>query len=300
MSRIGFLGLGNMGRPMALNLVKAGHEVTGFDLSAGANKASAEAGLTVAVNATEAVKNTDIVITMLPAGKHVVDAYSGAMNLLGAAPKGALFIDCSTIDIASARAASAAAAAAGMLSVDAPVSGGVGGAAGATLTFMVGGADEAFAKARPILEAMGKKIVHCGGAGNGQAAKICNNMILGISMVAVSEGFVLAKKLGLSEQALFDVASTSSGQCWSLNTYCPVPGPVPTSPANRDYAPGFAADLMLKDLKLAQEASRSAGAVTPLGASAAQLFELFAAQGHGALDFSAIVTFLNGTPGKAP
>ena len=300
MSRIGFLGLGNMGRPMALNLVKAGHEVTGFDLSAGACKASADAGLTIAANATDAVKNADIVITMLPAGKHVVDAYSGAMNLLGVAPKGALFIDCSTIDIASARAASAAAAAAGMLSVDAPVSGGVGGAAGATLTFMVGGADDAFAKAKPILEAMGKKIVHCGGAGNGQAAKICNNMILGISMVAVSEGFVLAKKLGLSEQALFDVASTSSGQCWSLNTYCPVPGPVPTSPANRDYAPGFAADLMLKDLKLAQEASRTAGAVTPLGASAAQLFELFAAQGHGALDFSAIVTFLNGTPGKAP
>jgi 3-hydroxyisobutyrate dehydrogenase len=300
MATIGFLGLGNMGRPMALNLVKAGHTVTGFDLSAAACKASADEGLAVAADATAAVKDAEIVITMLPAGKHVVDAYSGAMNLLGHARPGTLFIDCSTIDIASARAASAAASAKGMLSVDAPVSGGVGGAAGATLTFMVGGDDAAFAKAKPILEAMGKKVVHCGGAGNGQAAKICNNMILGISMVAVSEGFVLAKKLGLSEQALFDVASTSSGQCWSLNTYCPVPGPVPTSPANRDYVPGFAADLMLKDLKLSQEASRASGAVTPLGAAAAQLFELFAAQGHGGMDFSGIVTFLNGTPGKAP
>ncbi|KAF0230525.1 MAG: 3-hydroxyisobutyrate [Beijerinckiaceae bacterium] len=300
MSTIGFLGLGNMGRPMALNLLKAGHSVVGFDLSSAACKASAEAGLTVAASAAEAVYGAEIVITMLPAGKHVLDAYSGAMNLLGTAPKGALFIDCSTIDIASARAASAAAEKAGMLSVDAPVSGGVGGAAGATLTFMVGGADAAFAKAKPILEQMGKKIVHCGGAGTGQAAKICNNMILGISMIGVGEAFVLAKKLGLSEQALFDVASTSSGSCWSLNTYCPVPGPVPTSPANRDYAPGFAVDLMLKDLRLSQEASRASGAATPMGAAAAQLFELFAAQGHGGLDFSAIVTFLNGTPGKAP
>jgi 3-hydroxyisobutyrate dehydrogenase len=246
------------------------------------------------------VKDADIIITMLPAGKHVLDAYSGSMNLLGIAKKGALFIDCSTIDIASARTASAAAEKVGMLSVDAPVSGGVGGAAGATLTFMVGGADEAFAKAKPVLEQMGKKIVHCGSAGTGQAAKICNNMILGISMIGVGEAFVLAKKLGLSEQALFDVASTSSGSCWSLNTYCPVPGPVPTSPANRDYAPGFAVDLMLKDLRLSQEASRASGAATPMGAAAAQLFELFAAQGHGGLDFSAIVTFLNGTPGKAP
>ena len=300
MSTIGFLGLGNMGGPMALNLVKAGHRVLGFDLSAAASKMSADAGVPVATNAADAVKDADIVITMLPAGKHVLDAYSGSMNLLGVVKPGTLFIDCSTIDIASARAASAAATKAGMLSVDAPVSGGVGGASGATLTFMVGGADEAFAKAKPILEAMGKKIVHCGGAGNGQAAKICNNMVLGISMIGVGEAFVLAKKLGLSEQALFDVASTSSGSCWSLNTYCPVPGPVPTSPANRNYAPGFAVDLMLKDLRLSQEASRASGAATPMGAAASQLFELFAAQGHGGLDFSAIVTFLNGTPGKAP
>lgn len=300
MSTIGFLGLGNMGGPMALNLVKAGHKVLGFDLSAAASKMSADAGVPVATSAAEAVKDADIVITMLPAGKHVLDAYSGSMNLLGGVKPGTLFIDCSTIDIASARAASAAATKAGMLSVDAPVSGGVGGASGATLTFMVGGADEAFAKAKPILEAMGKKIVHCGGAGNGQAAKICNNMVLGISMIGVGEAFVLAKKLGLSEQALFDVASTSSGSCWSLNTYCPVPGPVPTSPANRNYAPGFAVDLMLKDLRLSQEASRASGAATPMGAAASQLFELFAAQGHGGLDFSAIVTFLNGTPGKAP
>ncbi len=300
MSTIGFLGLGNMGRPMALNLVKAGHVVRGFDLSPAACTASADAGLAVAASAQAAVAGADVVITMLPAGKHVLDAYSGSMNLLGVASKGALFIDCSTVDIASARAASAAALAAGMLSVDAPVSGGVGGAAGATLTFMVGGEDGAFAKAKPILEQMGKKIVHCGGAGTGQAAKICNNMILGVSMIGVSEAFVLAKKLGLSNEALFDVASTSSGQCWSLNTYCPVPGPVPTSPANRDYAPGFAVDLMLKDLRLSQEASRASGAATPMGAAAAQLFELFAAQGHGGLDFSAIVTFLNGTPGRAP
>jgi 3-hydroxyisobutyrate dehydrogenase len=300
MATIGFLGLGNMGRPMALNLVKAGHKVTGFDLSEAACKASAAEGLAIGTDAGATVKDADIVITMLPAGKHVVDAYSGAMNLLGAAKPGTLFIDCSTIDIASARAASAAATAKGMLAVDAPVSGGVGGAAGATLTFMVGGEDAAFARAKPILEAMGKKIVHCGGPGNGQAAKICNNMILGISMIGVGEAFVLAKKLGLSDQSLFDVASTASGQCWSLNTYCPVPGPVPTSPANRGYAPGFAAELMLKDLKLSQQAAQTSGAVTPLGASAAQLFELFAAQGHGGLDFSAIVTFLNGTPGKAP
>ena len=300
MSTIAFLGLGNMGRPMALNLAKAGHDVRGFDLSAGAMKASADAGLKVAASAAAAVEGADIVITMLPAGKHVLDAYSGSMNLLGVAKQGALFIDCSTIDIASARTASAAAEKAGMLSVDAPVSGGVGGAAGASLTFMVGGADASFALARPILELMGKKIVHCGGAGTGQAAKICNNMILGISMIGVGEAFVLAKKLGLSNEALFDVASTSSGSCWSLNTYCPVPGPVPTSPANRDYAPGFAVDLMLKDLRLSQEASRASGAATPMGAAAAQLFELFAAQGHGGLDFSAIVTFLNGTPGKAP
>jgi len=282
---------------MAGNLVKAGHSVKAFDLVQASKDAAAEMGVGITGSAKEAVADAEVVVTMLPAGKHVLAVWA---DILPAVKPGTLLIDSSTIDVESARKAHALAAERGCLSLDAPVSGGTGGAKGATLTFMCGGSDSAFDCAKPILEKMGKKIVHCGGAGNGQAAKICNNMILGISMVAVSEGFVLAKKLGLSEQALFDVASTSSGQCWSLNTYCPVPGPVPTSPANRDYAPGFAADLMLKDLKLAQEASRSAGAVTPLGASAAQLFELFAAQGHGALDFSAIVTFLNGTPGKAP
>lgn len=300
MAKIGFLGLGNMGRPMALNLVKAGHEVIGFDLMPAAMKASAEAGLSLATSGGDCAKDADVVVTMLPAGKHVLEAYSGEMNLLWTARPGTLFIDCSTIDIASARAAGDEAEKAGMLAVDAPVSGGIGGAAAGTLTFMVGGPEAAFVRAKPVLEAMGKKIVHCGGSGNGQAAKICNNMLLGISMIGVGEAFVLGKRLGLSEQALFDVASTSSGQCWSLNTYCPVPGPVPTSPANRDYAAGFAVDLMLKDLKLSQDAARAGGAVTPLGAAAAQLYELFAAQGHGGLDFSAIVTFLNGTPGKAP
>src|SRR5690606_7242032 len=208
-------------------------------------------GLQVAPSATDAVRNADIVITMLPAGKHVLAVYG---DIITAAPGNALFIDSSTIDVESARKAHTLARDAGMMSIDAPVSGGVGGAEAGTLTFMAGGAPEAFAKAEPVLQAMGGKIVHCGDAGAGQAAKICNNMILGISMIGVGEAFVLAEKLGLSHQALFDVASTSSGQCWSLTTYCPVPGPVPTSPANRDYKPGFAAALMLKDLKLAQEA----------------------------------------------
>jgi len=228
---------------------------------------------------------------MLPAGKHVLAVYG---DIVAAAGKGTLFIDSSTIDVDSARKAHAIAGEAGMLSIDAPVSGGVGGAEAGTLTFMAGGSKDAFAKAEPILQPMAGKVVHCGDAGAGQAAKICNNMILGISMIGVGEAFVLAEKLGLSHQALFDVASTSSGQCWSLTTYCPVPGPVPTSPANRDYKPGFAAALMLKDLKLAQEAAQSAGAVTPLGAEAAQLYALFDAMGHGGTDFSGIVKFLRG------
>ena len=291
MATIAFIGLGNMGNPMAANLVKAGHAVLGFDLMPQNLETAKANGLEIAASAVEAVKNADAIVTMLPAGKHVLSVYS---EITAAAAKGALFIDCSTIDVESARKAHAIAADAGMESVDAPVSGGVGGAAAGTLTFMTGGAADAFAKAEPILQPMAGKIVHCGDAGAGQAAKICNNMILGISMIGVSEAFVLAEKLGLSHQALYDVASTASGQCWSLTTYCPVPGPVPTSPANRDYQPGFAAALMLKDLKLAQEAAQGAGAVTPLGAEAAQLYALFDASGHGGTDFSGIVNFLRG------
>ncbi len=227
---------------------------------------------------------------MLPAGKHVTGVYG---DIVSQAAAGTLFIDCSTIDVASARAAHAAAAAAGMASVDAPVSGGVGGAQAGTLTFMAGGEAAAFARAEPFLQSMGKRIVHCGDAGAGQAAKICNNMILGISMIAVSEAFTLAEKLGLSHQALFDVASTASGQCWSLTSYCPVPGPVPASPANRDYAPGFATALMLKDLRLSQEAAQAAGATTELGAHAAAIYEKFA-EHHAGLDFSAVIQAIRG------
>jgi 3-hydroxyisobutyrate dehydrogenase len=293
MTTIAFIGLGNMGGPMAANLVKAGHSVLGFDLMEASRAAASEAGISVQASAIAAVRDgaADVVITMLPAGKHVRAVWS---ELLPVAKKGALFIDCSTIDVDSARAAHAMAKAAGIASLDAPVSGGTGGAKGATLTFMAGGEDTAFARGKLILESMGKKIVHCGGAGAGQAAKICNNMILGISMIGVGEAFVLAEKLGLSHQALFDVASTSSGQCWSLTTYCPVPGPVPTSPANNGYKPGFAANLMLKDLKLSQEAAATSGAATPMGAAAADLYAQFQAAGHGGDDFSGMINFLRG------
>ncbi len=281
MAKIGFIGLGNMGGPMSANLVKHGHEVRGFDLAA-----SAKAGVLGMENARAAVHGADVIITMLPAGRHVVSVYT---DVLGAAAAGALFIDSSTIDVESSRRAHALAEAAGVLSLDAPVSGGTGGAAAGTLTFMAGGSEAAFAKAQPILSAMGRKIVHCGGAGAGQAAKICNNMILGISMIAVSEAFVLGEKLGLSHQALFDVASTSSGQCWSLTTYCPVPGPVPASPANQGYQPGFAVALMLKDLRLAQEAAGAAGVDTELGRQAAAIYGAFEDAGQGGMDFSAII-----------
>ncbi|MBX4955928.1 3-hydroxyisobutyrate dehydrogenase [Rhizobium lentis] len=286
MARIAFIGLGNMGGPMAANLVKAGHEVLGFDLAAPVLKAAEKGGVKPASHASQAVKDAEVVITMLPQGRHVLTAWT---DILQTAAQDTLVIDCSTIDVDSSRKAHEMAKAASCPSLDAPVSGGTGGAAAGTLTFMAGGSDEAFARAKPILEAMGKKIVHCGEAGAGQAAKICNNMILGISMVGVCEAFVLAEKLGLSHQALFDVASTSSGQCWSINTYCPVPGPVPTSPANNDYKPGFAAALMLKDLRLSQEAALASGASTPLGAEAAQLYALFDKQGNGGRDFSAII-----------
>jgi len=286
---VAVVGLGNMGGPMAANLLKAGHEVTGFDLVAASCEAAKAEGVAIAASAVEAVKDADVVITMLPAGKHVLAVWT---EIVPAVKAGALLIDCSTIDVESARKSHALAAARKLPSIDAPVSGGVGGAQGATLTFMAGGSAEAFAAAKPVLEAMGKRIVHCGDAGAGQAAKICNNMILGISMIGVSEAFALAEKLGLSHQALFDVASTSSGQCWSITSYCPVPGPVPASPANNGYRPGFSAALMLKDLKLSQEAASAAGAATPLGAHAEQIYATFNAEGHDGDDFSGIINHL--------
>jgi 3-hydroxyisobutyrate dehydrogenase len=293
MSNIAFIGLGNMGGPMAANLVKAEHSVTGFDLSPASCDQARSDGVNVAGAAADAVRDAEVVVTMLPAGKHVLTVWA---DILPSLREGALVIDSSTIDVESARRAHGLAREQdrGLMSLDAPVSGGVGGAKGATLTFMAGGAKEAFDRAEPILSRMGKRVVHCGEAGAGQAAKICNNMILGISMIGVAEAFVLAEKLGLSHQALFDVASTSSGQCWSLTTYCPVPGPVPASPANNGYKPGFAAALMLKDLKLAQEAALASGASTPLGAEAAQLYALFNNAGHDGDDFSGIINFIRG------
>ena len=292
MAKIAFIGLGNMGGPMAANLVKAQHQVFAFDLSAAAVDVAVDKGARKAASAAEAVKGAEVVVTMLPAGKHVREVYE--KDVLPNVARETLLIDCSTIDVDSARHVGGLAEKAGLEMIDAPVSGGVGGATAGTLTFMVGGGDAAFAKAKPILEKMGKNIVHAGASGNGQAAKICNNMILGISMIAVSEGFMLAKRLGLDAQKLFDVASTSSGQCWSLTNYCPVPGPVPTSPANRDYQAGFTAAMMLKDLMLAQQAAAAAGASTPLGAEAAQLFNLFVNSGNGAKDFSGIIRMLDG------
>jgi 3-hydroxyisobutyrate dehydrogenase len=292
MAKIAVIGLGNMGLPMAGNLVKKGHEVCGFDLVRENMGLAASRGCTGRKSVEDAAADVDIVVTMLPAGKHVLEVYGSGM--LKAAKPGTLFIDSSTIDVQSARKAHELAREGKMLSLDAPVSGGVGGAEAATLTFMCGGSKDAFDKAKPILEAMGKKIVHCGDAGAGQAAKICNNMMLGVSMIGVCEAFVLAEKLGLSHQALFDVASTSSGQCWSLTSYCPVPGPVPTSPANNNYKPGFASALMLKDLKLAQEAAAAAGATTPMGAAAAQIYGLHNAWGEGGADFSGIIHLIRG------
>jgi 3-hydroxyisobutyrate dehydrogenase len=296
MANIAFIGLGNMGGPMAANLVKAGHKVTAFDLVATSRDQAKSDGAAIADSAVASVKDADTVITMLPAGKHVLSVWN---EVVPAMKKGTLIIDCSTIDVESAKQAHALAAKHGLPSVDAPVSGGTGGAKGATLTFMCGGDGKAFAAAKPVLENMGKKLVHCGSAGAGQAAKICNNMILAISMIGVGEAFALAEKLGLSHQALFDVASTSSGQCWALTTYCPVPGPVPTSPANNDYKPGFAAALMVKDLTLAQDAAKAAGAATPLGKHAQEIYKAFDAEGHGGVDFSGIIQHVRGLAGKA-
>lgn len=294
MARIGFIGLGNMGLPMAQNLLKAGHQVEGVDVNPAAIEKLKGAGGAVAETAKIAASRGDAVITMLPSGKEVREVYLGAGGIIENANAGSLLIDSSTIDVETARAVAAAAEKKGLLMVDAPVSGGVGGAQAATLTFMVGGSAQAFARAQPILEKMGKTIVHAGGAGNGQAAKICNNMILGISMIAVSEAFVLAEKLGLDHQKLFDISSKSSGQCWSMTTYCPVPGPVPTSPANRDYAAGFTAAMMLKDLRLAQEAARAAKARTSLGAGAEKIYNDYVGSGEAGRDFSGIIRFIRG------
>jgi len=297
MTRIAFLGLGNMGAPMAANLVKAGHTVVGFDPVPAALDHAKDSGVIIAAEAVGAVTDVEIVITMFPSGKHVIDAYRE--GLLAAATPGTLFIDSSTIDVDDARTARSLAVTAGHRGMDAPVSGGVGGATAGTLTFMVGADEADFAVAEPILSVMGGRIVHCGDSGAGQAAKICNNLILGISMIAVSEAFVLGEKLGLSNQALFDVASTASGQCWALTTNCPVPGPVPASPANRDYQPGFAGALMAKDLGLALGALEATGTAAELGPLAASIYRRFADEGGAGLDFSAIINTIRNNSGGA-
>jgi 3-hydroxyisobutyrate dehydrogenase len=291
MTSIAFIGLGNMGGGMAANLAKAGHDVRAFDLSADALDRAAGAGCLAATSAAEAVSGAEVVVTMLPAGHHVTAVYEG--DVFAAAAPATLLIDCSTIDVATARANADAAAAKGLVAVDAPVSGGIAAANAGTLTFMVGGSAEAFARAEPVLSAMGKAVIHAGGAGAGQAAKICNNMLLGASMVATCETFAMAQKLGLDPQTFFDIASKASGQCWSMTSYCPVPGVGPETPADREYQGGFATALMLKDLRLAMEAARSVDADVPMGARATELYEAFAAAGNDGLDFSAIIRSLD-------
>lgn len=289
MTAIGFIGLGNMGLPMSLNLIKAGHQLTGFDLNADAVQSFAAAGGHVAADAASAAQAGEVVITMLPAGAQVRQVYSEAIL---PSVKDALLIDCSTIDVDTAREVAAMAAAAGMEMLDAPVSGGTGGAEAGTLTFMVGGSDASFAAAKPYFDIMGATIVHTGGVGNGQAAKICNNMILAISMIGVAEAFTMGERLGVDAQTLFDITSTSSGQCWAINTYCPVPGPVPGSPANRDFKAGFTAAMMLKDLRLSQDAAKSSDTASPLGSEAEKLFSEFVDGGNGSYDFSAIIRMI--------
>ncbi|AZC13119.1 3-hydroxyisobutyrate dehydrogenase [Microbacterium sp. ABRD28] len=288
--RTAFLGLGHMGAPMARNLAAAGHEVIGFDVSTAARESAATAGLSVVDAPHEAVAEASVVLTMFQTGRQVIDAYEG--GLLAAAPADTLFIDCSTISVEDARLAHGRAEAAGHRALDAPVSGGVVGAENATLAFMVGGSEEDFAAGEPLLSAMGRRVVHCGGAGLGQAAKVCNNMILAASQIVVAEAFVLGERLGLSHQALFDVASNASGQCWALTTNCPVPGPVPTSPANRDYQPGFAGALMAKDLGLAADAIAHTGVDARVGLLARDLYRAFADGAGAGQDFSGIITMI--------
>ncbi|MGB0908048.1 MAG: 3-hydroxyisobutyrate dehydrogenase [Maricaulaceae bacterium] len=295
MSTIAFIGLGNMGIGMASNLAKAGHEVRALDISKDAVARAVEAGCVGAANMKDAVATADIVVTMLPAGKHVRLVYDDTDGVFEHAKKGALFIDSSTIDVDSARHVIAQAIEKGFEMIDAPVSGGVGGATAGTLTFMCGGTDAAFAKAKEALDIMGANVFHAGDAGNGQVAKICNNMLLGIHMIGTCEAFNLAEKLGLDAQTFFDISKTASGQNWSMTSYCPAPGPVPSAPSNKDYAPGFAAGMMLKDLRLAQEASTSARASTPLGTQAEALYSLMEAAGKDGLDFSGIMKLINGS-----
>ncbi|MGL4314762.1 MAG: 3-hydroxyisobutyrate dehydrogenase [Sphingomonas sp.] len=291
MTAIAFIGLGNMGGGMAANLAKAGHDVRAFDLSADALDKAKAAGCLPVASAADAVAGAEVVVTMLPAGHHVDSVYTDAV--FPAATPGTLLIDSSTIDVATAKRVAEAAASRGLVAVDAPVSGGIAAAAGGTLTFMVGGSDDGFARAQPILAAMGKAVIHAGGNGAGQAAKICNNMLLGATMVATSEAFLLAEKLGLDAQKFYDISSVSSGQSWSMTSYCPVPGVGPETPADRDYQGGFAVALMLKDLKLAMAAAEDAHAQTPMGARAAELYQRFADAGQGGLDFSGIIRLLN-------
>ncbi|RCL87605.1 3-hydroxyisobutyrate dehydrogenase [Hyphomonas sp.] len=289
MTKIAFIGLGNMGSGMCANLCKAGHEVRAFDLNAEAVKAAEGHGAIAAATIADAVKDSEIVVTMLPAGKHVLSVYFGEDGVASHTATGTLFLDCSTIAVEDAREAASKAEAAGFLMADAPVSGGTAAADAGTLTFMVGGPDEAYAKAKPILDVMGKNIFHAGGSGNGQAAKIANNMLLGISMIGTCEAFNLAEKLGLDAQTFFDISSTASGQCWSMTSYCPAPGPVPTAPSNRDYQPGFAVAMMLKDLHLAASAARAAGAEVTLGEMAEKIYQDLDTRGHGGLDFSGVM-----------
>lgn len=294
MTNIAFIGLGNMGGGMCANLAKAGHDVAAFDLNAEAVKRAQEAGATPAEDIEQATRNAEVVVTMLPAGKHVRQVYLERGGVSDYAPEGSLFIDCSTIAVDDARFVAAEVKKHGFDMVDAPVSGGTAAADAGTLTFMVGGEDEAFERARPILDAMGKNVFHAGASGNGQAAKIANNMLLGVSMIATSEAFNLARKLGLDAQTFFDISSKASGQCWSMTSYCPEPGPVPTAPSNRDYAAGFAVAMMLKDLRLAQEAAKSADASTPFGAEAEAFYTALDNDGHGGLDFSAAMKRIKG------
>lgn len=292
MAKISFIGLGNMGAGMAQNILNAGHELTVFDLNHGAMQSFVKKGAKAASSASESVQAADAIITMLPAGTHVKSVYLGTDGLISSARKGAVMMDCSTIDVDSARLVITAATKAGMKMVDAPVSGGVAAAASGSLTFMVGGSDDAFNAAEKILSNMGVNIIHAGKAGTGQAAKICNNMMLGIQMVSVSEAFILAEKLGLEAQKLFDISSKASGQCWSLTSYCPAPKLVPTSPANNDYKAGFSAAMMLKDLRLAQEAAAASGAVTPLGRASQELYEEFTKNSSDDMDFSGIINMI--------
>ena len=288
MARVAFIGLGNMGGGMAANLAKRGHDVRAFDLSADALTRAEAAGCLAANDAAEAIAGAEAIVTMLPAGSHVESVYGDAV--FGNAAPTAILIDCSTIDVATAKRVAEAALAKGLTAVDAPVSGGIGAANAGTLTFMVGGSAEGFARAEPFLSDMGKAVIHAGASGAGQAAKICNNMLLGVTMAGTCEAFLLAEKLGLDAQRFYDIASVSSGQSWSMTTYCPVPGVGPDTPADHDYQGGFAAALMLKDLRLAMAAAEGSGALTPMGAEARRLYEQLADQGHGGLDFSALIT----------